>query len=156
MWPPRLTSLQCLDCSPSGREAVLTQCKRRHRQQEFLQFLRRIDANVPDGLDAHLVIDRYATRKHLKVRRWLAARPRYHAHDTPTYSSWLNQVEIWFNLITQRATRRGTFRSVRQLVEKIDQFVQRYNRNRRPFAWIATADSILEKIGRLCSVLSGT
>ena len=135
---------------------VLTQCKRRHRHQEFLQFLREIDASVPDELDVHLVIDNYATHKHPRVRRWLAARPRYHVHYTPTYSSWLNQVEIWFNLITQRAIRRGTFRSVRQLVEKIEQFVRRYNRNTRPFAWIATADSILEKISRLCSVISGT
>ena len=122
----------------------------------FLQFLREIEANVPKALDVHLVIDNYATHKHAKVRRWLAIRPRYHVHYTPTYSSWLNQVEIWFNLITQRAIRRGTFRSVRQLVEKIDEFVQHHNKNARPFAWVATADSILDKIGRLCSLISGT
>ena len=91
---------------------VLGQCKRRHRHQEFLQFLRQIDANVPEELDIHLVIDNYATHKHAKVKRWLAARARYHVHFTPTYASWLNQVEIWFNIITQRAIRRGTFRSV--------------------------------------------
>lgn len=135
---------------------VLAQCKPRHRHQEFLQFLRQIDGNVPEDLDLHLVLDNYGTHKHPKVRRWLAARPRYHIHYTPTYSSWLNQVEIWFNLITQRAIRRGTFRSVKQLVEKIDQFVQRHNEHARPFAWVATADSILEKIGRLCNVISGT
>ena len=135
---------------------VLTQCKARHRHQEFLHFLRQIDANVPEDLDVHLVVDNYATHKHPKVRRWLAARPRYHVHYTPTYSSWLNQVEIWFNLITQRAIRRGTFRSVKQLVVKIDEFVQCHNKNARPFAWVATADSILEKIARLCSLISGT
>jgi putative transposase len=135
---------------------VLTQCKRRHRHQEFLQFLRRIEANVPDDLDVHLVVDNYATHKHARVRRWLAARPRFHVHYTPTYSSWLNQVEIWFNLITQRAIRRGTFRSVKQLVAKIEEFVEHHNKNARPFAWVATADSILEKIARLCSLISGT
>ena len=135
---------------------VLTHCKCRHRHQEFLQFLGQIDSNVPDELDVHLVIDNYGTHKHPKVRRWLAARPRYHVHYTPTYSSWLNQVEIWFNLITQRAIRRGSFRSVKQLVEKIDLFVERYNRDARPFTWVATADSILHKIERLCTVISGT
>jgi len=95
---------------------VIGQCKHRHRHQEFLQFLRHIDANVPKSLDIHLVVDNYATHKHAKVKRWLAARPRYHVHYTPTYSSWLNQVEIWFNIITQKAIRRGTFRSVKSLV----------------------------------------
>jgi transposase len=91
---------------------VLTQCKSRHRHQEFFQFLEHIEANVPDELDIYLVVDNYATHKHKKVRGWLAARPRYQMHYTPSYSSWLNQVEIWFHVITQRAIRRGTFRSV--------------------------------------------
>jgi len=99
---------------------VLTQCKSRHRHQEFLSFLNHIDANVPQGLEVHLVVDNYATHKHDKVRRWLAACPRYHVHYTPTYSSWLNQVEIWFNIITQRAIRRGTFRRVKDLIAKIE------------------------------------
>jgi hypothetical protein len=88
--------------------------------------------------------------------RLLAQRPRYHIHYTPTYSSWLNQVERWFGLITQRAIRRGSFSSVKDLIEKIDSFVQHYNRSHRPFVWTATADSILQKISRLCSVISGT
>jgi putative transposase len=138
----------------SGR--ILSQCKRRHRHQEFLQFLRHIDASVPDDLDVHLIIDNYCTHKHAKVQRWLAARPRFHVHYTPTYSSWLNQVEIWFNIITQHAIRRGTFRSVRDLVAKIDHFVQHYNRRCHPFTWTATADSILEKIERLCKAVAGT
>jgi len=112
---------------------VLSQCKRRHRHQEFLQFLRHIDQCVPAELDIHLVVDNYATHKHPKIRRWLAQHPRYHVHYTPTYASWLNQVEIWFNLITQRAIRRGTFRSVKALVEKIERFVDNYNASAQPF-----------------------
>jgi putative transposase len=85
-----------------------------------------------------------------------AQRPRFHMHYTPTYSSWLNQVERWFGLITQRAIRRGSFSSVKDLVQKIDNFVQNYNRSNRPFVWTATADSILQKITRLCSRISAT
>jgi len=135
---------------------VLTQCKPRHRHQEYLQFLKEVDANVPRELDIHLVVDNYATHKHPKVKRWLAARPRYQVHYTPTYASWLNQVEIWFNLITQKAIRRGTFKNVKDLVKNIDQFVQTYNKNTRPFQWTATADSILEKVKRLCQRISET
>lgn len=132
---------------------VLTRCQPRHRHQEFLQFLKDIEANVPPELDIHLVVDNYATHKHEKVRRWLAARPRYHVHYTPTYSSWLNQVEIWFNIITQKAIRRGTFRSVKDLVAKIENFVAHYNAKCRPFRWTATADSIFEKLQRLCKCI---
>jgi putative transposase len=135
---------------------ILTKCKKRHRHQEYLDFLKHIDANVPEGLDIHLVVDNYATHKHPRVKRWLAVRPRVHVHLTPTYASWLNQVEIWFNLITQRAIRRGTFRSVRELVTKIDRFVQHYNNQALPFIWTATADSILAKIKRLCQYISET
>ena len=135
---------------------VLADCKPRHRHQEFLGFLKRIDAAVPNDLDVHLIVDNYATHKHAKVRVWLATRPRFHIHSTPTYSSWLNQVERWFGLITQRAIRRGSFRSVRDLVTRINQFVQHYNRNCRPFAWTATADSIFQKLARLCVRISGT
>lgn len=138
----------------SGR--VLTRCAPHHRHQEFLQFLRQIDASVPKHLDLHLVVDNYATHKHAKVKRWLAARPRYHVHYTPTYASWLNQVEIWFNIITQRAIRRGTFGSVANLIEQIRQFVQRYNPHAQPFIWTATADSILLKLKRLCEAIAGT
>ncbi len=138
----------------SGR--VLAKCKQRHRHQEFVQFLREIEASVPKKLDVHLVVDNYATHKHASVRRWLAARPRFHVHYTPTYSSWLNQVEIWFGIITQRAIRRGTFRSVRDLRRKIEAFVQRYNRKCQPFVWTATPDSILEKLERLSKAIAGT
>ena len=135
---------------------VLTQCKPRHRHQEFLSFLRHIDANVPGDLDVHLVVDNYGPHKHAKVKRWIAARPGYHIHFTPTYSSWLNQVEIWFNIITQKAIRRGSFSSVTELKDKIRHFTDSYNPNARPFMWTATADSIVQKIQRLCIAISGT
>ena len=135
---------------------VFTRCKRRHRHQEYLAFLKYIDDAVPQELDIHLVVDNYATHKHANVKRWLAARPRYHVHYTPTYASWLNQVEIWFNLITQRALRRGTFRSVKALINKIETFVRHYNKEKQPFVWTATADSISEKIKRLCQYISET
>jgi len=135
---------------------VVSQCKRKHRHQEFLQFLRHLDANIPPDLEIHLIADNYATHKHPKIRAWFATHPRYQIHFTPTYASWLNQVEIWFNLITQRAIRRGTFGSVKELINKIEQFVQVYNTSAAPFTWTATADSILGKIKRLCERISGT
>ena len=135
---------------------VLTQCRRRHRHQEYLSFLKHIEANVPEDLDVHLIVDNYSTHKHTRVKQWLGSHPRYHVHYTPTYSSWLNQVEIWFNRITQQAIRRGTFSSVNDLVKKIDQFVEDYNTNTKPFVWTATADSIFEKIKRLCQGISET
>ena len=135
---------------------VISNCQRRHRHQEFLRFLKHIDKNVPAKLDLHLIMDNYASHKHPKVRTWLAQHPRYHVHFTPTYSSWLNQVERWFGLITQRAIRRGSFRSTKELITRIDQFVQNYNRDCRPFCWTATADSIFAKLERLCKTTSGT
>ena len=135
---------------------ILTQCKRHHRHQEFLAFLRHVDASVPATLDVHLVLDNYGTHKHPKVKAWLARRPRYHLHFTPTYASWLNQVERWFGLITQRAIRRGSFRTVRELVRRIDTFVTRYNRTAAPFAWTATAESILNKVARIAQAINGT
>lgn len=135
---------------------VLGQCKPRHRHQEFLGFLRHIDAQVPKHLDVHLVMDNYATHKHAKVRAWLAKRPRFHIHYTPTYSSWLNQVERWFAIITQRAIRRGSFRSVKELTERIERFIKHHNQHSTPFIWTATADSILEKLRRLGKLICGT
>lgn len=148
--------LPCLPLSDIASGQVLTRCRPRHRHQEFLEFLKDIEANVPPELDIHLVVDNYATHKHERVRRWLAARPRYHVHYTPTYSSWLNQVEIWFNIITQKAIRRGTFRSVKELVAKIQAFVAHYNSKSKPFRWTASADSIFEKLQRLCKSIAET
>lgn len=136
--------------------SVITQCKPQHRHQEFLSFLRHIETSVPTHLDVHLICDNYGTHKHAKVKAWLAKRPRFHLHFTPTYSSWLNQVERWFALITNQAIRRGSFDSVVELKRKIQQYVEQYNQHPRPFKWTATADSILAKIERLCKVINGT
>lgn len=102
------------------------------------------------------IVDNYGSHKHPKVKAWLAARPRWHMHFILTYSSWLNQVERFFALITDKAIRRGSFGSVRQLVQRIDQFVAHYNQNCKPFMWTVTADSILAKLHRLCPRISGT
>ena len=135
---------------------VLTQCRPRHRHQEFLNFLRRIDKAVPPELNVHCIADNYASHKHPKVRAWLAERPRWHMHFVPTYSSWLNQVERFFSIITTRAIRRGSFTSVKDLTSKIDRFVAGYNQSCQPFVWTAPADSILEKLARLCGRINGT
>ena len=117
-----------------------------------------IDREVPVGLDIHLVLDNYATHKHVKVQQWLPARPRYHLHFTPTYSSWLNQVERWFGLLSQRAIKRGSFRSVPDLVSKIQAFIDSYNASATPFVWVATgpAQSIIDKVARIAMRISGT
>jgi putative transposase len=135
---------------------VLAQCKPRHRHQEFLGFLRAIEAAVPTDLDVHLIVDNYSTHKHPKVKAWLAARPRWHLHFVPTYSSWLNLVERFFALITGRAIRRGSFRSVHELIQRIDHFVANHNTDCKPFIWTATANSILAKLQRLSMRISGT
>jgi putative transposase len=131
-------------------------CQHRHRHQEFLRFLRHIEAQSPADLDVHLVLDNYATHKHPKVRTWLAQCPRFHLHFTPTYTSWLNQVERWFAHITERAIRRGSFKSVKDLVARIDRFVEQHNAQCELFAWYASADSIVRKIERLCERISVT
>lgn len=135
---------------------VLAQCKPRHRHQEFLGFLRKIEAEVPSDLDIHVIVDNYSTHKHAKVKAWLAARPHWHLHFVPTYSSWLNLVERFFALITGRAIRRGSFRSVPELIQRIDHFVAHHNVDCKPFIWTASADSILAKLQRLSTRISGT
>jgi len=147
------TLFAALDIANGG---VIAQCKPKHRHQEYLNFLRHIEENVPRKLDVHVIVDNYATHDHASVKRWLALHKRWHVHHTPTSASWLNQVEIWFNHITQRAIRRGTFNSVKELVTKIEQYIHEYNRHPRPFVWTATADSILDKIQRLCQRISET
>jgi putative transposase len=135
---------------------VLAQCKPRHRHQEFLAFLRHIEREVPKDLDVHMIVDNYGTHKHAKVKAWLARHARFHLHYTPTYSSWLNQVERWFGLITQRAIRRGSFTSVTDLRRQIEHFVTDWNQHPHPFKWTATAESILAKLERLGKVICGT
>ena len=135
---------------------VIGRCAKRHRHQEFLSFLRLLDRETPPGLDLHLVLDNYATHKHPKVRAWLARRPRFHLHFTPTSASWLNQVERWFAIISQRAIKRGSFNSVPHLVRTIERFIADYNETASPFTWVATADSILRKLERLSIRICGT
>ena len=127
---------------------VIAECQPRHRHQEFLRFLDRIDRSVDAKLDIHMVLDNYGTHKHPEVKKWLAARPPYHLHFTPTSSSWLNQIERWFAEITRKRIRRGTFRSVRDLVRAIRDYVQHYNRNPQPFHWVASASRIVRKVNR--------
>lgn len=127
---------------------VIAETRRRHRAKEFRAFLERIDTEVPAKLDVHLVMDNLSTHKSPTVRRWLASRPRFHVHFTPTYGSWLNQVERWFGLLEQRQIKRGSHRSVVALVKAINAFVDVTNSKPRPFRWIKTADEILASIAR--------
>jgi transposase len=127
---------------------VIGECQPRHRHQEFLRFLDRIDQSIDANLEIHLVLDNYGTHKHPEVKKWLATRPRYHVHFTPTSSSWLNQVERWFAEITRKRIRRGTFRSVRELTKAIHEYIRIYNHNPRPFQWVASAGRIIRKVNK--------
>jgi transposase len=127
---------------------IIADCQPRHRHQEFLRFLERINASVAAGLEIHLVLDNYGTHKHPEVKKWLADRPHYHVHFTPTSSSWLNQIERWFAEITRKRIRRGTFRSVRDLTKAIRDYVRQYNRNPKPFHWVASASKIIRKVNK--------
>jgi transposase len=129
---------------------VIGKCYGRHRATEFRKFLDEIEANVPKGLDVHLVWDNYATHKTPLIRNWLAKRPRWHVHLTPTSSSWLNQVERFFALITERKIRRGIYRSVAALRADIASFIERHNHDPKPFKWTKSADDILQSIERFC------
>ena len=127
---------------------VIGQCLPRHRHEEFLKFLRTIDAQVPRGLQVHLILDNYSTHKHADVERWLKRHKRFHLHFTPTSSSWLNQVERWFRDLTEKNIRRGIFGSVPDLIESIEDYVSANNDNPKPYTWTATAESILAKVQR--------
>ena len=127
---------------------VIGECLARDRLEEFLKFLRRVDREVPKDLHVHLILDNYATHKHAHVKAWLAKHPRFHLHYTPTSSSWLNLVERWFREITDKAIRRGVFPSVPDLVAAIETYLKANNDNPKPSVWVATADSILEKVPR--------
>jgi transposase len=127
---------------------VIGKTHRRHRSVEFRKFLDLIEDNVPADLDVHLIIDNYSTHKSPTIRNWLAKRPRFHLHFTPTYGSWINQVERWFGLLTQRQIKRGAHRSVRELESAINQFVAVTNEKPKPFVWVKTADQILAAIAR--------
>lgn len=127
---------------------VTGQCYPRHRHQEFLKFLRHLDAEYSDGEELHLILDNYSTHKHEKVRRWLEKRPRIKLHFIPTSSSWLNLVERWFAELTNKAVRRGSFANVPDLVAAIEEFIQENNKTGKPFVWKATAEQLLAKYER--------
>src|ERR1700751_387784 len=130
---------------------VLGKGYHRHRSLEFLDFLRQIDSAVPVDLDIHPVLDNYGTHKTAPIRQWLQKRPRYHLHFTPTHASWLNQVERWFALLTQRQIKRGSHRSVQELETAIREFIAAHNQQPQPFRWTKSADQILASIGRFAT-----
>ena len=129
---------------------VIGRCYPRHRAAEFRRFLDQVEANVPADFDVHLVMDNYATHKAPLIRDWLTKRPRWHMHLTPTSSSWLNQVERFFALLTERQIRRGVHRSVAALQDAITSFIDRHNADPKPFRWTRSADDILASIERFC------
>lgn len=133
---------------------VISLCQERHRHQEWLKFLRLLDDATPPDKELHLIVDNYATHKHPKVQRWLKRHPRFHAHFTPTSSSWLNMVERFFRDLTQHRLKRGVFRDVEELITAIDGYVDRHNEQPKPFVWTATAKDILEKVKRARKALN--
>ena len=129
---------------------VIGKCFSRHRAKEFLAFLKQVNAEVPLGQDIHVILDNYATHKTPGVRRWQVKNPRFHFHFTPTKGSWLNLVERWFGLLTQRKIKRGTHTSTQALVQAINDYLSASNEDPKPFVWTKTADEILGKIRRFC------
>jgi len=129
---------------------LIGQRQRRHRSVEFGNFLDTIEENVPSELDIHLILDNYGTHKTQIIRDWLAKRPRFHLHFTPTSASWLNLVERWFALLTEKQLRRGVPRSTKELEAAIRHFIQHHNKDPKPFVWHKTADQILNSVARFC------
>jgi transposase len=134
--------------------SVIAQSYRRHRHQEFLRFLKLIDAAVPKDLDLHLVLDNYATHKTPEIHKWLLRHPRFHLHFTPTSSSWLNLVERWFAELTNRKLRRSAHRSVTDLENDIRKWINEWNKNPKPFVWTKSADEILETLAAYCGLIN--
>jgi transposase len=135
---------------------VIGTCQPRHRHQEWLRFLKRLDQETLSDQPLHLIVDNYATHKHPTVRRWLKRHPRFHVHFTPTASSWLNLIERWFRDLTTRRLRRGVFRDVLELNTAIEQYIAQHNPRPRVFTWVATVENILAKIGRAHRALNKT
>jgi len=135
---------------------VIGKCYKRHRAREFLCFLKEIDGRVPDDLDIHIVMDNYATHKTPKVKAWLARRPHYHVHFTPTSASWINQVERWFAELTRKQLKRGVHTSTKALETDIKAFIARHNENPKPYKWTKSADEILASVKRFCHRVDNT
>ena len=129
---------------------IIGQNQQRHRSEEFRNFLDTIENNVPGQLDVHLILDNHGTHKTKSIQNWLAKRPRFHVHFTPTSASWLNLVERWFALLTERQLRRGVHRSTKELKAAIDSFIEHHNQDPKPFIWHKTADQILDSVARFC------
>ena len=134
---------------------VIGSIHRRHRASEFRKFLAKLDTQVPAELDVHLICDNYSTHKAPTVRAWLDAHPRFHMHFTPTYSSWLNQVERWFGLLTDKQLRRGVHKNLQALERDIRAWIARWNDNPQPFIWTKTADDILERLASYLDRIPG-
>ncbi|TDO41787.1 IS630 family transposase [Paractinoplanes brasiliensis] len=134
---------------------VIGSIHRRHRAIEFKKFLTKLDHEIPADLDVHLICDNYGTHKHPTVRQWLTAHPRFHMHFTPTYSSWLNQVERWFGLLTDQKIRRGAHRSIPALEKDIRSWIDQWNADPKPFTWTKTADEILERLASYLQRIPG-
>ena len=132
---------------------VIGECHARHRHQEFLKFLRRLDREFPEGIDLHLILDNYGTHKHPTVRAWLDKHPRFQLHFTPTGATWLNLVERWFRELTDKQIRRGVFRSVSDLVEAIHEYLKAHNEEPKPFVWTANVETILRKVSKCKAIL---
>ncbi|MBI4469194.1 MAG: IS630 family transposase [Acidobacteria bacterium] len=128
-------------------------CMDRHRHQEWIKFLALIDRETPASLDLHLIVDNYSTHKHPNVKAWLKRHPRFHQHFIPTSSSWLNLVERWFREITDKRIRRGVFKSVRELIQAIHDYIDHHNEDPKPFIWTAKAEDIIEKYRRAKAML---
>ena len=135
---------------------IIAECMKRHRHQEWLKFLKKIDAETPPDLDLHLIVDNYCTHKHAKVAAWLKRNPRFHIHFIPTSSSWLNVIERWFGKITQDRIRNGVFRSVEELVEAIMSYVEAHNADPKTFVWTKSAEQILSKTRRARAALNNS
>jgi transposase len=127
---------------------VIGDCMPRHRHQEFIRFLKKIDSETPAGLNLHLIVDNYGTHKHPRVKSWIRRHPRFHLHFIPTSSSWVNMVERWFREITDKRIRRGVFRSVPELIAAIEEYMNNHNQNPRVFVWTASVESIMAKIAK--------
>ena len=132
---------------------VIGDCMPRHRHQEFIRFLKKVDAETRPGPDLHLIVDNYATHKHPRVKSWLQRHPRFHLHFIPTSSSWLNMVERWFREITDKRIRRGVFRSVPELIAAIQEYLDNHNQNPKVFVWSASAERIPAKVAKSKEVL---
>jgi transposase len=135
---------------------VIGEFHRRHRTVEFRSFLATVEAAVPGELELHLILDNYGTHKTPAIKRWLVRHPRFHLHFTPTGGSWLNLVERWFALLTEKQLRRGAHRSTRELEDAIRTYLEHHNRHPKPFIWTKTADQILESVARFCKRISNS